>query len=169
VIYGIDPGTTESALVGMTENGVVLQSVTWDNDLLLSHLRAYSARAKYLDDVVVIEQIESMGMAVGREVFETVFWTGRFYEVVYPAKVERIPRRAVKLHLCGSSRAKDKNIKAALIERFGHPGKKKNPGWMYGIKKDLWAALAVGVTWLDLNDKGWDEIHKTSFAGREPW
>ena len=26
----------------------------------------------------VIEQIESMGMAVGAEVFETVFWSGRF-------------------------------------------------------------------------------------------
>jgi hypothetical protein len=33
-----------------------------------------------LPDVVVIEKIESYGMAVGAEVFDTVWWAGRFAE-----------------------------------------------------------------------------------------
>lgn len=155
MIYGIDPGTHESALVAITESGMVVQAMTVANAELLSHLRAYAARATCLpDDVVVIEQIESMGMAVGKEVFETVFWTGRFYEVVHPARVERLPRRAIKLHLCGSMQAKDANIRQALIDRYGGSkeaavGVKAKPGPLYGVKGHEYAALAVAVTWYD--------------------
>ena len=65
-----------------------------------------------------------------------------------------IYRKDVKLHLCGSPRAKDSNIRQALIDRFG-PGKekaiglKKTPGPLYGVKSHVWAALAVAVTHLD--------------------
>jgi hypothetical protein len=31
------------------------------------------------------------------------------------------------------------------------PGTKKNPGLLYGVSGDVWAALALGVTWWDLN------------------
>jgi hypothetical protein len=158
VIYGIDPGTEQSALVSLVDVGggpSVLKAETLPNEELLGRLRMYAARAPYLpDDVVVIEQIESMGMAVGREVFETVFWTGRFYEVVYPARVVRLPRRAVKLHLCGSMQAKDANIRQALIDRYGGSkeaavGVKAKPGPLYGVKGHEYAALAVAVTWYD--------------------
>ena len=46
-------------------------------------------------------------------------------------------------------RAKDSNIRQALIDRFGVVGTKKNPGWFYGVSKDVWAAIAVGVTYHD--------------------
>ena len=29
-------------------------------------------------------------------------------------------------------------------------GTKKNKGWFYGVSKDVWAAIAVGVTYHDL-------------------
>ena len=70
-------------------------------------------------DVVVIEQVESYGMAVGREVFETVRWAGRFEEAAHPVPVALLPRRTVKLHLCGSPRANDGNVRMALLDRFG--------------------------------------------------
>ena len=58
------------------------------------------------------------------------------------------------MHLCGHPRAKDPNIRQALLDRFG-PGRekalgtKKAPGALYGIKGDEWAALAVAITWWD--------------------
>lgn len=84
-----------------------------------------------LPDVVVIEKVESYGMAVGAEVFDTVLWAGRFAEAAHRVPVVMLPRRAVKLALCGDSRAKDANIRQALIDRFGGSaavGRKAAPG-----------------------------------------
>jgi hypothetical protein len=50
-------------------------------------------------------------MAVGAEVFDTVLWAGRFAEAAHRVPVVMLPRRAVKLALCGDSRAKDANIR----------------------------------------------------------
>jgi hypothetical protein len=88
--------------------------------------------------------IASYGMAVGKEVFETCVWIGRFVEV---ARVEPrlVYRRDAKLHLCHSPRAKDANVRQALIDRLGPQGTKKNPGPTYGMRSHLWAALAVAV------------------------
>ena len=106
-----------------------------------------------MPDVVVIEKIESYGMAVGAEVFDTVWWAGRFAEAASRVPVVMLPRRAVKLALCGDSRAKDANIRQALIDRYGGKeraiGTKATPGPLHGIAKDVWAALAVGIAWLE--------------------
>jgi hypothetical protein len=81
-------------------------------------------------------------------------WVGRFIEMSV-ADAALMPRKDVKLHLCGQTRAKDSNIRAALIDRFGGKekaiGKKASPGPLYGLKADAWQALALAVTWLDLH------------------
>ena len=102
------------------------------------------------DDVLVIEQIASYGMAVGAEVFETCVWTGRFWQA-WPARTERIRRVTVKSHLCRAANAKDANVRQALIDRFGGPACIKKGGSLYKVKGDEWAALAVAVTWADLH------------------
>jgi hypothetical protein len=60
--------------------------------------------------------------------------------------VRLIPRRDVKLTLCGSARAKDTNIRQALIDALGEVGTKKNPGPLYGVSGHYWAALGVAYT-----------------------
>ena len=89
-------------------------------------------------------------MPVGREVFDTVFWSGRFAQA-WGASFALLPRREVKLHLCHSAKATDATIRQALLDQFGGKeraiGTKKTPGPLYGIHKDLWSCLALAVTY----------------------
>ena len=149
-ILAIDPGSEQSALVWYcaSTRGVVLYGILPNEEVA----RMLPELAE-LADVLVLEMIASYGMPVGAEVFETCTWIGHF-ERAWPGARYRLFRRDVKMHLCGSARAKDSNIRQALLDRFG-PGKQKAVGIksargpLYGIKKDLWAALAVAVTWED--------------------
>ena len=142
-MLAIDPGTTESAYVvynpvsGIRGHGKLSNSALLD---LLPSLRADGGPD------VAIEMIASYGMAVGREVFETCLWVGRFIERLQPAPVRLVYRAEVKSHLCHSQKAKDGNIRQALIDKLGSPGTKKAPGTTYGISGDRWAALAVAIT-----------------------
>lgn len=108
---------------------------------------------------VVCEWITSYGMAVGASVFETCYWAGRFEQVSVFEDIPfiRIPRRDVKLQLCGSSRAKDANVRQAVVDRFpatgggANPtqGTKAAPGPLYGVTGHLIQALAAGVAWYE--------------------
>lgn len=140
ITIGIDPGPRESAVLAWNGKKVVWV-VDVSNPCLRSVIHTYSE--------VAIEWVECFGMAVGREVFETVFAIGQFSARCNP---RLIPRRDVKMHLCCSMQAKDKNIRQALIDRFGPVGTKKNPGPLFGISKHRWAALAVAVTAFDLSE-----------------
>jgi hypothetical protein len=148
-ILAIDPGPTESAYV--VYDGKYLRGFAKvDNETLLNRLSGEWFPEKY-NGQLVIEQIAAMGMAVGAEVFETCFWSGRFAQA-WSGDFDRVKRHAVKMHLCGNMRAKDANIRVALIDKFG-PGKesaigsKKQPGPLYGVSGDVWSALAVAITW----------------------
>ena len=70
----------------------------------------------------------------------------------------RAYRKQIVMHHCNDARAKDKNIRQAMIDRFGEPGTKKNPGGTYGISKDIWSALAIAAYALDIHEEiesGW--------------
>jgi hypothetical protein len=143
-VLAIDPGSAQSAWLrfeGDRPQGFGIVA----NDVLVRALRTGR-----LPEVVVIEKVESYGMAVGAEVFDTVLWAGRFAEAAHRVPVVLLPRRAVKLALCRDSRAKDANIRLALIDRFGGSaaiGRKAAPGPLYGISRDVWSALAIAITY----------------------
>jgi hypothetical protein len=143
-ILAVDPGSFQSAWLQFDGTKPGAFGIT-GNDTLTKALRTGG-----LPDVVVIEKIESYGMAVGAEVLDTVWWTGRFAEAASRSTVVMLPRRIVKLTLCGDSRAKDANVRQALIDRFGGStaiGRKAAPGPLYGISRDVWSALAIAVTY----------------------
>ena len=149
-ILAIDPGSAQSAWLILTTDGQPFQFGLDLNSSLLAMLRARSL--PFASCLVVIEKVESYGMAVGAEVFDTVHWAGRFTEATYPSTVVQLPRRTVKLALCHDTRAKDANIRQALIDRFGGAaavGTKKAPGPLYGIHGDVWSALAVAIAYRD--------------------
>ena len=136
-ILAIDPGNTESAWVDF--DGSVIDCGIVGNEEMLTVVRGA------MKGQLAIEMIESFGMPVGKEVFETVFWSGRFIQAWEPRPWVKVYRKEVKLHLCQSPRAKDPNIRQALLDRIGPQGTKKDKGPTYGIKSHLWAALAVAV------------------------
>jgi hypothetical protein len=143
MILAIDPGTTESGWCQFDGKAVV-QCGIWSNALMLEWI------AESGSQILAIEMVASYGMPVGREVFETCVWIGRFQQAWRdPEAVRLIYRKDVKLHLCGSPRAKDANIRQALIDRFGSIGTKAQPGPLYGVKSHAWAAVAVAVTAFD--------------------
>jgi hypothetical protein len=147
-ILAIDPGPKRSACVQWNGKRINWAYMSTNYDIYHT-LRI----GNFYQTFLVIEQIKSYGMTVSDSIFDTVFWSGRFSSVFEcnqnPGKWARLPRMEVKMNICHDSRAKDKNIRQALIDRFGPPGVKKNPGLTYGLKKDLWAAFALAVTWYD--------------------
>ena len=152
VILAIDPGPVESAyVVYNTDTGHPTGWGKLPNEELSYLLRG----AAQVADLIAVEMIASYGMAVGAEVFRTCVWIGRFIEKwvgihLTAAGWREVLRRDVKLHLCGDSRAKDANIRQALIDRYGGKakavGRKATPGPLYGLTGDCWSALAVAIT-----------------------
>lgn len=150
-ILGIDPGNVQSAwLVFDPAKQAPTQFGIPENYELLGLLDVVDY-PKLNIKTVAIEMIASYGMPVGKEVFDTCVWIGRFLETVVSRGIncEFVYRKDVKVHLCGSMKAKDSNIRQALVDRFGAPGTKKEPGVLYGVSKDVWSALGVAVTYSD--------------------
>ena len=150
-IFAIDPGNTESgyAVIQMPDFKL-LDFGKVKNEELLDILSVIQTPT----DHFAIEMVASYGMAVGKDVFETCVWIGRF---IQKSDLEHhfVYRKDEKLCLCGSVKAKDSNIRQALIDRYAQfdfkngKGTKKNPDTFYGVSKDVWQAIAVGVTYYE--------------------
>lgn len=141
MILAIDPGPLQSAYViwyGRSHAGVGIVS-----NFEICHM----IHANYDISLVACEHIQNMGMPVGATTHETSYWIGEFRCETRKRKLEfvRVFRSQIKMHFCNSMRAKDPNIRQALIDRLGAPGTKKNPGPTYGIKSHLWSALAIAI------------------------
>lgn len=170
-LLAIDPGTTESAYVE-------LDGYRLDGFGKIANEQMLRLIENWPGERVTLEMVQSYGMAVGAEVFETVWWTGRFAQAAQPRDVYRVFRKDIKLHHCGTPRAKDANIRQALIDRYGGSQEVKRRkcqacngrgratirdggekcilcddgyvvGSLYGVSNDVWAALAVGVYFSD--------------------
>lgn len=161
MILAVDPGTTESAYVCYEPRSSPPFIATEcfpepfgkiDNTLLLQRIRDKRWSA---GDRFVIEMVASYGKPVGQDVFETVRWIGRFDEASQGAEAEYLYRSDVKMHLCHTMKGvNDAVIRQALIDRFGPGkdaaiGKLKSKGPLYGVKDDVWQALALAVTFAD--------------------
>jgi hypothetical protein len=145
-ILAVDPGNVKSAYVLLID-GEIKDKGICDN-LNIGNVLCNLPK----DTNIVIESITSYGMAVGKTVFETCIWIGRFYEQAcfYAATTPRLVyRKDIKMHFCNSPRAKDSNIRQVMLDRYGEPGTKKAPGRTYGISKDMWSALAIGTYYED--------------------
>lgn len=155
MILAIDPGTNESGVVEYDPKGSIRWGCVKDNDDLLVMLRLMWQP----DYTIVIEMVAPMGMTLGRSTRDTILLIGRIQEICDNRGIPCHPltRAEVKMHLCGSMRAKDTNVRAAVAGRFEaigggsdpYKGTKAKPGPLYGIKSHCWSALALAVTYCE--------------------
>lgn len=162
-IFAIDPGNVQSgyAIIEMPDFNLVKFGKV-DNGELLLLLEKYGGRRWCYGDphVFAIEKIASYGMAVGKDVFDTCIWIGQFVHALKDWNKAYVYRKDEKIYLCGSMKAKDSNIRQELINRYAKhdfkngKGTKKNPDTFYGVSKDVWQAIAVGVTYYEMQKEG---------------
>lgn len=157
MILAIDPGNTESAYVLVEDDlSKVIEKGKVENFELAGIILRIKDEHSSLEHIA-IEMIASYGMPVGKTVFETCLWIGRFAQLIrveFGVEPEFIYRSEEKMCLCHSMKAKDSNIRQALIDRFGEVGTKKNPGYFYGFKSDIWSAMSVATVFHDKYLKG---------------
>jgi len=181
IAAGIDPGTNKSGAVifDVDGNRVLRSDDGMDNYDVLENLRlgywknSRSLLGQYMlkPNIVFIETIEAMGLTVGNQVLQTMFWVGRFFEAANRTKtvVDVIRRGDEKIVLCGASTfenpetgkrrsVSDAQIRQAVIDKFPATGGgktpqvgiKKQPGPLFGVKGHAWMALAVLLTGLEM-------------------
>jgi len=141
-IIAIDPGPTSSAVIQWNGSRVIEPREN-PNEVVRDWLKHQAPNAE-----LAVEMIACYGMPVGAETFETCLFIGRLQEIWLARNnpLHLIYRREVKMHLCGTMKAKDGNIRQSLIDKLVPQGTKKAPGPTYGVSKHLWSALAVAIT-----------------------
>lgn len=153
-ILAIDPGPVQSGWCLLVD-GRPDRFGIHDNAVLIEGIGEIADRLPTGSCTLAIEMIASYGMAVGKDVFETCVWVGRYVQEWHDEQnTMLVYRKDVKLHLCGSPRAKDANIRQALIDMFPATGggkvpqigTKKQPGPLFGVTSHVWPALGVAVT-----------------------
>ena len=162
-IFAIDPGDVESAYaIIQIPDFKVIESKKVTNINMLEKIKSLKFDNEFCleDDVhCAIEMVASYGMAVGKTVFDTCVWIGRFVESLSPWKAEYIYRLEERITICHSPKANDANIRRALIDRYAKhdfkngKGTKKNQDTFYGVSKDIWSAIAVGVTYYEKQEE----------------
>lgn len=156
LVFAIDPGNVENGWAILNEMLKPIEFGKTENEALLQRIITQNFRYPGAPHFA-IEMVAhyGLGMPTGKTVFDTGVWIGRFWQVTgYIPNRRIIYRRDEKITLCGSMKAKDANISQALRNRFGEKGTKKNPGWFFGVGKDVWSAVAIAVSYHDMYLKG---------------
>jgi len=167
LIWGIDPGTTKSALCifDVDQNKAVFSETFLNEELAkvlesnyehVSHNEIHHFRTDKMSAMVsgpadlAIEQVVFYGRTVGETTFTTVFWSGRFAQA-WGRPYAYFPFREVGREICGlASGIKEPEVRQALIDRFGPEkrtaiGLKTCPGPLYNVKGHEWSALGIAV------------------------
>ena len=147
IILALDPGTDKTGWCLF--DGRYLDGGILENSEMLERLGSRDYAMPFGAGHLAIEMIASYGMAVGREVFETCVWIGRYWEawraVSFGDDPMLVYRKDVKLALCGTPRANDANVRCEIQDRLGKVGTKKEPGPLFGVKSHVWPALGVAI------------------------
>ena len=183
IIIGIDPGNELSGYVMINTESGYPGKVMHHGKVSEKELKRFiESNSQWCKRVGInmefgIEMIASYGMAVGQTVFNTCAVIGRLEQFITSVissensildeygineKVNRIFRKRVSvkginsttMELCHTTRAKDKNIRQAILDLYPPTGGGKTPqvgtkkqhGPLYGVSGDAWQALGIALT-----------------------
>ena len=154
-IFAIDPGPELSAYVmwdTATHDFISERMGLTNNEDV--RLAVYNAGCEWsgIDALVAIETPQSYGIAVGKSMFATCIQIGRFIQVAREGpftkeQVKLYGRPTIKGQIGGRN---DAEIRASLRIRYGEA---KKGCQLYGVKRDIWAALALAVALDETNIK----------------
>jgi hypothetical protein len=157
IILSIDPGTECSAwCLFETHDNKLVRFGQCPNAEVLAAIDETGAKR------LIVEMFRSYGNVMGDTVLQTCVWIGRFvqeWETKTGLPFELIPRKTVVTQICQNPRANDSNVRQALLDRFGRGQGKRvavgtiaAPGPLFGVKNDIWSALAIAVSWSEMRE-----------------
>lgn len=161
-VVGIDPGPTSSGFVVFDGVSVVVASSQSQNELLCPLLSSGAMK----DTAVVIERVQFYGKIMGPDVFDTLWWGGRFYEAALHGGhiVQRVFWNDIKRQFVTGARWDEKkgkkkaitetDVRLGVEARFGGrkaaKGTTAAPGPCAGVVGEhAWSALALAIYWWD--------------------
>ena len=169
----IDPGSTQSGYVIIDErDNSIVGSGKLDNSILMGMIDEFKS-------AVIIETPYPRGQTPSWQLFETCIWIGRMKQIALDQHipVHHMDRNDVKRHIAGGTRAKDGDIRRAVIARYGgEPALKRGKckqckgrgtvrkitcssckgsgrvtkGVLADITADAWQALAMAITYREI-------------------
>lgn len=151
ITLAIDPGNVQSAFVFMNQDKKILMKGKVDN----YHLLGLIEKNRKKIDYCVCEMIAQYGRGVGATTFHTCVWIGEFKRMFsdQPVKHKKfyfLFRKTYVSYICNDPRAKDGDIRTAMVDMYGEPGTKKHPGPTYGFTKDMWQSLAIATYFVEM-------------------
>lgn len=159
-VIGIDPGPKASGFVIFDGTNVIETSEAYENEALIGYLEQVPK-----EQPVVIERVQFYGKLMGADVFDTLWFGGRFYQAVKTAG--GVPHRVywaeVKRQFVEGARWDEKkgkkrkiteaDVRLGVLKRFGGEklakGTKAAPGPCRGVTSHAWSALALALYWWD--------------------
>jgi len=153
-IVAIDPGPQESAWVQYDiRGGIPSREFGKQPNAEVREL------VRSLDNThrLVVEMVAyyGTGRAVGRTVFDTCVWIGRFLEAwdsTHGTPGATMLRKTVVTHACGTPAVGDSNVRQAMIDRW-EPDLEprcRPKGVLKDMKADMFQALALAAAYAEL-------------------
>jgi len=156
-ILAIDPGSKKSAYVAMRHDLSFDECAIVENETLLDDIWSRMCSM----DRMVVEKLGYFGGRMGKDCLDTAFWIGRFVEAYGINEGQGsvlLHRKTIVTHMCGVATAGDSAVRSAVISRYAEitGSKASAKEYLKEVKRDIWSALAIGITFFDM-----DKLQKT--------
>lgn len=140
-ILAIDPGTSKTGYTILDQETMVpIRFAKIPNEEMLELLKTLVEDHPLVANVVC-EFPVARGQMAGNDLFATIEYAGRYHQICEDLGVpfHKFDRKDVKMTVCGNNRAKDPQVRQALIDLYGGDqmaigGKKCKPCGGKGVR-----------------------------------